>query len=277
MMLKKKNMYEDKPTLSIKEIADLKEGRKTLEELTKTHDGTSMGTIGPILDELCRTHGNSERVIAYDENGKKVYDIDDDKHTRRGAVGVQNLERDMSKLEGKAKDLHCVVGENSGLSNRTVVDINYGSGQLNIPNYNQLKSLCTTNDEGDYLLRSYTMISDNSTRMTFIKTNNFNKSNHKEYRQICKDIGKESKKYNKEFQDIVEEKAKRIKETHKPTRITGGYSDTYDYQQIYTQARREALKDYGSWEDRVMKDKGFVDKLEQCNVKFRMSYKYTDE
>lgn len=263
--------------LSIQEIADLKEGRRSLEEIEKTHDGTSMGTIGPILDELCRTKGTKKQVLAFDENGKRVYKIDDD--DRKNDIGIQHLEQNISDIDGEKKNLHGVVSENRMLSGRTVTDIRYHGGELNIPNYNQLKSLCTTNEDGDYLLRSYTMISDNNSRMTFIKNNNFDKSNHKDYRQICKDIGKESKKYNKEYNS-------RVAELVKEKREAAGYTDLYirehgitmtEMQPFYSAAEKQALKEVGSWEDRVMKEKGFIGKLENCNVKFRMGYKYTRE
>lgn len=267
-------MKKNSLKLTIKEIADLKEGRKTLEEIEKTHDGTSMGTIGPILDELCRTKGTKKQVLAFDENGKKVYEIDDN---GKNDNGIQHLERDISSIDGEKKNLHGVVSENRTLSGRTVADIEYNDGELNIPDYNQLKSLCTTNEDGDYLLRSYTMISDNGSRMTFIKNNNFDKSNHKEYRQICKDIGKESKKYNKEYNSRVAELVKEKREEAGYINIREQGITLDELQPIYRAAEKQALKEVGSWEDRVMKGKGFTDKLENCNVKFRMSYKYTKE
>lgn len=262
--------------LSIQEIADLKEGRRSLEDIEKTHDGTSMGTIGPILDELCRMKGTKKQVLAYDENGKRVYKIDDE---GKNDIGIQHLEQNISKINGEKKNLHGVVSENITLSGRTAADIRYSGGELNIPDYNQLKSLCTTNEDGDYLLRSYTMISENNSRMTFIKNNNFDKSNHKDYRQICKDIGKESKKYNKEYNS-------RVSELVKEKREEAGYTDLYirehgitmtEMQPFYKAAKKQAAKEVGSWEDRVMKDTGLIDRLEKCNVKFRMGYKYTKD
>lgn len=56
--------------LSIQEIADLKEGRKSLEDIEKTHDGTSMGKIKGTLEDFIENHKlNKQQAV-------KVYEPD---------------------------------------------------------------------------------------------------------------------------------------------------------------------------------------------------------
>ena len=59
--------------LSIKEIADLKEGRKSLEEITKTHDGTSMGKVKDTLEDFIKNHRlNKQQAVKVYEPHKPL-------------------------------------------------------------------------------------------------------------------------------------------------------------------------------------------------------------
>lgn len=63
-------MYEKSLKLNIRDIVDLKEGRKTLNQIIKTHDGTSMGQLNGIIKskaEKYRKHPN-QHIFIYDEN-----------------------------------------------------------------------------------------------------------------------------------------------------------------------------------------------------------------
>lgn len=232
--------------LSIREIADWKEKGIVPQKLTKTHDGTSMGKIGPILDKWVKTV-DSHKCSVFDENGHQLYESLSSPSGMTFELMRWNFLQNKDFVYANSTNLHYITNnEDDSTGHNVSIQETDENGKTisvtNVPNSDKLKALTTQNDDGDYLLRSFSLASPNSTRMTVIRNNKFNEENHESYQQTIKDFDKANIEYEKEFNKIVKERG-----------------------------TVEAVKELGTWEQAVFKGQGFDKRFEDCNTKFRIT------
>lgn len=232
------------------------------EDLSKTHDGTSMGKIGPILDDWMENR-YAMTCAGFDENGKKVYET----RVSTPSAGPGLLEAEMGD---EIKNIHCITNNTQGsiIKEGPSATIQTGDGVLLVPGEGQLKSLTKKNKDGDYMFRSFSLVSPDNTRMTVLRNDSFSKENHKAYNETIKDFHKQTKAYNTTFDKKVKDKVQNMLDNNDyPPEMEGKkVSELTDY------ARKEVLKEYGSWEEQVYNKGKFPERFEQCNTKFRIKH-----
>lgn len=250
--------------LTIREIADLKEGRKSLDEITKTHDGTSLGKISSVMDKWTQS-----------KVGKRDYSSVS--FTEDGQI-VQGSEL----RENQLSDLHRM--DNSGENGTYTCTRIYENGSVeyqstDIPHHFIMNDLMDKNKDGEYLNRSISLVSYNGTRMTVVRNNKFNDENHDMFNKTCEDMETASKEYNDMFSERWKARVQEMIDNREfPNKIKGHNLSSPIYLSHYLEhkAKQEVLKDMGTWEQNVLKGQGFDKRFEECNTKFRVSRKYTD-
>ena len=249
------------------------------DEITKTHDGTSMGVIGSFLDDWSKEHiRDYTRTFAImDENGNIVRSMDDIKGVNPTLFSY-NTEVHQAYKENDAKDLHLIC---SGVNNIERIEIPEAGGDMFIPEEANGPLWLLRGDEmGDYRnLRSVTMVSPNGTRTTFIRNDKFSPENHEAYSKTLKDMREATMEYRKDYINTYEQKVQEmINNTNLPIKVNGIeiYSPDTLLGIYLNKAKRETTKELGTWEQTVLKGQGFDKQLEECNIKARVSRKNTD-
>lgn len=267
--------------LSIQEIADLKEGRKTLEEIEKTHDGTSMSHIKPIIEDFIKenvpeNNAHNRNLIA-DENGKilntaKYSDVEKgEPWSYKGYEDHKNLHFISNKIAG-----NLTVGESG--SGRAYEQ---NDGSTMMPHEEDFLMLTQKNNDGEYLFRSCNLVSGNGTVISLLRNNQFNQDNENALAEVMPEYKKATRTYFNEYNDKLNENYNRIKENKEyPSRIDGHEIDTTNEyvvdKVIMDMARRQTINDVGTFEDVVLEKSGLGEKLEtECNIKVRSSRKNT--
>lgn len=246
-------------------------------EISKTHDGTSMGIIGPTLDDWAKEHmGDYKRTFTImDENGK-IISSNDTVNVDSSLLSF-STEIYSANEKGKAQDLHFIC---SGVNFSEMIDIPEAGGNMYIPEEDGFLTLLRGDEMGDYQnLRSVSMVSPNGTRTTFIRNDKFSPDNHEAYSKTLKDMREATLDYRKEYIETTEQKVQEmINNTKLPVTINGLeiYSPTTLLGVYLNKASQETLKEMGTWENAVLKGQGFDKQLESCNIKARVSRKNTD-
>ena len=185
--------------LTINEIADLKEGRKTLDEITKTHDGTSMGKINYWINRFSRDYRLDEYqgVQIVNEDNRNIltgqYVGEKGKVTRHKNIKDLPPNSHMIKNVGLPNDPNG-TGEHSdreyGLFAGKPAD--YDPDQSFTPFKDKdMKEFNTKNDDGEYIFRSTTLISRGGMTMSLLRNNNFSADDEKQFNKVCKELSKE--------------------------------------------------------------------------------------
>lgn len=251
-------------TLSIKDIALLKQLPEEyfMNVLEKTHDGTSMGKIGPVLDEWME-NTYMMTCAGFNEQGEKVYETE----ISTPSAGAQLL---YAEIDGESKNIHCITNNSRTTADKEkpAAQINTGTGIFLVPGYEQLKSLTLKNDHLEYMLRSYSLASPDGTRMTVIRNDSFGMKDHTNYEKTIKDFAKDTKNYNNKLDNLIKKKVEAMMENGEyPNGLEGK-----PVKEIVDYARKESIKEYGSWEDVVYYGKNYPEQFEQCNTKFRIKH-----
>ena len=201
--------YENAPTLSIRDIVLLKERPQDYEKLrserlTKTHDGTSSG---PIKEHLRIMVGQYSRdayahTMVLSSEGKII----DEYHGITGTTTPVGDTQQYIRTDGT--DMHIItkLGQDTDTNG-----YHFTEGTLN--KY-ELKELMLQDEEGNYKVRSMTLVGHDGSSMTAIRDNTFNPENHERYEQLCEEFtpkieewAKENraKPYSEERQKLTEE------------------------------------------------------------------------
>lgn len=197
--------------LSIQEIADLKEGRKTLEEIEKTHDGTSSGPIKSGIRQVVDECDSAYRVsVVLSEDGKQLWSTDgkpelmvtDKKKKDRIPEETESI---MNEL-GNEKNIHIITKSSTESSNQFWRDEAVNDGvkvkidDKNLTEYEfpwgpERDRLFLKNNDGDYLVRSVTNVGPDGTSVTLIKNNDFVPENEKTFNGLYNKMYSASSEY----------------------------------------------------------------------------------
>ena len=204
------------PTLSINDIVLLKERPQDYlkihaERLTKTHDGTSSGPIKSNIKNFINRYSQDpfRRVVAFDSEGEKI--VDHLTHYHNQVIWDDAL------INSEQTNMHVIMNANldaEGLFDDEVEDHQFiGSGEVTRdktnPNFyaqasqdytvfineNEARQLCVRNNDGEYVVRSVTMVSPNKETMTLIKDNNFSYEDHQKLINVMREA------YDMSFKD----------------------------------------------------------------------------
>lgn len=250
-----------------------------------------MSKLNESLDDFTKENGwftsGGGRLEVYDENGKQVKDY--------------HIPSDNSKYEFNnvtTGEAHIITTDNEKGTRTRIPEsgsyTNQGDGFSDwkgrqpgytvIPNADDLEKLTAKNENGEYLVRSMSVASHNGTRMSVVRNNKFSSDDEANFKQVNKELTKATQDYDFDFQETYSknfEKAKsEISKDDFPMTIDG--KDVAYYPQVVNsiamdKARRETIKEIGTFEQNVLENQGFYDKYEQCNVKFRVSRKNTEQ
>lgn len=186
-------MNQETPTLSIQDIVLLKERPQDYlklhnERLTKTHDGTSGG---PIKDHLRIMVGQYSQdayahTMVLSSDGKTI----DEYHGITGTTTPVGDTQQYIRTDGT--DMHIItkLGQDTDTNG-----YHFTEGTLN---KNELKELMLQDDEGNYKVRSMTLVGHDGSSMTAVRDNTFNPENHEKYEQLCEEFTPKIQEWAKE-------------------------------------------------------------------------------
>lgn len=177
--------------LTIQEIAQVKTEKK-LNVLTKTHDGTSMGKLRNSLKDFIKQYARIYAVTTnvYDENGELVFESQSPIN-----IPLHNEQTQYIKRNNR-ENLHYVMNATTrGDANKPI--LNVGSNERIETLGEWEKSYLTEkNDEGNYLYRSFTLVSTNGSTISLIRNNKFNVEDETKFSEIYDNMVKKCKEYN---------------------------------------------------------------------------------
>lgn len=248
--------------LSIREIADLKEGRKSWEDIEKTHDGTSMGTLRNNLKDFIKKYGDSEKrveqVVSSDGNILK---------TRTRKVSDKNREKQLMADYDENTDTHLIIKQ-SDYSPRNSITWTNDDDFYDFFEKGEMEQLLAQNTDNKDIFRSITKIdssNEGNASITLIKSNNFNSE---KYQELCN-------KLPKGIQDFEEEKFNyRVEEIHKwgieqGSNVGGTDASAFEgFDEEFDKISERCDEKYGFVGDYV--ESNFGDLIEESGVKLRL-------
>lgn len=210
--------------LSIQEIADLKEGRKTLDEITKTHDGTSMGGLRNNIKDIVKEYAKTidRRTFIFNEKGDKIaYYIGDWETDKNGIPKIKydklnerNL--DLIKTVSTYNEDYAGTGQHNNNLYGLFDDNDGGGGRFPKDDNTftpfrpkDMTEFLKKDDEGNYYFRSTTLVSTGGKTMSLVKNNNFTKEDEKLFNKISREFQKDIDNYiteDKTFYEYISEK-----------------------------------------------------------------------
>lgn len=257
-------MEENSLKLTIKQIADLKEGRRTLQEITKTHDGTSMGGLRSNIQNFKQKYAtaNWKHIISYDENGNVV------NHSQLTEFQIEYL-KIPSEVYNNNKNMDLI--SNLGHEDLTAsafgvtdpVDYEDKYSGFDILDYDQL---IQRNKDGDYVYKSVTTVSPNGSSLTLIKNNKFSIKDEKKYQDLTRKMHYDLKDFVKKCQLDYEIQSARLGYINDDESLTPWekYKKKSSLAMQYTIERNGTLYEY-------IKKQGYSEMFEkECNIKLRM-------
>ena len=233
--------------LSIQEIADLKEGRKSLKEITKTHDGTSMGQ-GFMKHALpfIKRHATSNVSRAL------IFEID----KKMGVVGIDEdeISWNIEHSRSGGKDLNLIRNVGAKTEYDWHVDDSKNGLPFSVPTKEDMNLITEKNDYGEYAYRSMTLVSPGLKSMTLIRNNKFSPEDEKQYRKTVNKLYKEKEEFSKNFSKELQQNHQRnpeldIQENNKE--VIEIMRDKYGYGTMYE----------------FLSKNGYVEEFSKCNVR----------
>lgn len=293
------------------------------EEINKTHDGTSMGTMGPILTKWTKEnikYGDLiERITIFDETGKErgrrsgrrrdgmlacITDDDvvygEDKWVtgpefarKNGLTDIHYAETSASGQEGEQENginikesgqvylhgEHSQPAQQGSVENEHPYNDSGTRGTLMVPNNQRLDQLCEKNEDGEYLMRSYSLASRNGTRITATRSDSFGPENEAAYKELTKNMTADTKAYEAEYEKTYKGIAQRMIDNHEYPDTIKGHEimrprDVVGY--VEHKAQQEAQAKMGTWEDNVFKGKGYDQSFKDVGVKITVNHQATE-
>ena len=142
----------------------------------KTHDGTSSGPLKDALHKMVSQYSQDaySHIMVISSDGKMI-----DEH--HDLLGPSTATED-SYIKKEGTDMHVIANEGYG-------DENYRSHyDTALLNEHEMKELMKQNEDGEYLIRSQTLVGADGKSMTVIRDNSFNEENHETYTKLCEEF-----------------------------------------------------------------------------------------
>ncbi len=249
--------------LSIQEIADLKECRKTLNQIIKTHDGTSITPVKNGINHFISEYGNSwfHHMGIYDNNGKELTHIKYDENEDKQFIN------DKIKLP-TGKELHIMK---CGGDTETAREFQKDENQKNrlLLHKGDIQSLLETDGEGGYKVRSVTVSGNNKETMTLLRNNKFNEENHQEVLKVTEDMNKDCHDYNIKFNKELYRNYYKLKEEWENNpNDNRTSSEALEY--FRKEAYNQTVKNIGGDMYDFLNEKGYPQRYDNCNCKLRI-------
>lgn len=257
--------------LSIREIADWKEKGIPPQRFTETHDGTSSGPIRNNLKGFIEDYARNdfEHIEIYDENGNYVHHIKGVYHSPFDFEG----EMPLNKID-EVRNAHVIQTSNYQwqlthvpFTEQDPLDSNAGQSK-HIMMKEQMDQLLQTDREGNYYLRSTTLVSPNGYSMTLIKNDKFNKENHKDFERITRDFQKDVEAWsNKYYRDFFTNQEYLLNAFAEDNGIKRSEISRKDHWDITKQASQQTISAYGTLEQFI--DENYAERFESVNCKLK--------
>ena len=179
---------KENPTLNIKDLVLLKSNpQKYIEkqlQTIKTHDGTSSGPIKSYLHQMVEKYSKDayahQMIISSD--GKLINQYDD--LTGSTCVignGMKHVLGHESRKDNPNsnynRDVHVI--SNIGYEDEE------SHHRYDVPNSTDLRELMKQDSEGEYYIRSLTLVGKEGSSMTIVRDNSFGPESHEAYSEIC--------------------------------------------------------------------------------------------
>ena len=230
------------------------------DELAKTHDGTSMGTLRNNLKEFISEYGNDERRVeqVVSDDGKILK-----KKTQK--VGWKNREKQLITDYDGSTDSHLIIKQSMGNVHNTLTWD--GEDDYQFFEKKEMEQLLSQNKDGNDVFRSITKVhgyNDNNSSITIIKNNSFNPE---KYQELCDKLPKGINEFEQEKFNYM------INEQHKwgveqGSNVGGTDAPAFPgYEEAFDKIAEKCDKKYGFVGDYV--DSNFNDLIEESGVKLR--------
>ena len=272
-------------TLTIKEIAEYKEKgiiphklKTEKPKLQKTHDGTSSGPIRGPLASFIEENGDSQfrYTIVLDNKGEQVFGLDhlvSDK-THEEPIGE---ETDVIFDNTNGKDLHVItkIGRDEMMDSYVGEDPanpwfhDSSDREWSLISKGEAERLCETDEDGNYKIRSQTLVGVDGTSMTFTRNDQFNAENHEHFSELVDEFNKDMAEHESLIHSETFENLNKYA-------VEQGYRDSISMPHEEWEAKRlefkaEAEAKYGdnmSYVNEIWKPR-FED---ECNIKLKTQY-----
>lgn len=167
-----------------------------IQAIEKTHDGTSLGKVRPIITKYVEEYSLSpfREVGILNEKGKEI----------RHIHHINNINPSIEEINALGKTgMHII----STISDEENVDsgASYPNNSENknyIPTQEDIETLMLKNEKGEYYIQSHTTISPTGQSITLAKNNQFNETNHEALSKILQDMDNEIKQSPLQSQEM---------------------------------------------------------------------------
>lgn len=278
--------------LSIQEIADLKEGRKTLDEITKTHDGTNVWAKNPDLKSALNNFGEkcskeSEEYIRYTKDGVFQQDgtqVSFDKDRNR------LTDEEMTDLKkDNYEECHFTTFYKHNTNGDWKLHESFKDNDCLPPMIDKedIFLLGHTNKNGEYLFRSVSAESESGYRVTLVRSDKFDFKTDKyelttdemhydsalPFNKLSGNLGVYTRDYYKNYQKSFDKNEELLvekweKKYNLPIQAVTGVSEEAkrERREIGLKAQKQALKEVGSL-NQHLKDNGMFDLARQSGLR----------
>lgn len=229
-------------------------------ELTKTHDGTSMGQLKGAINKFADKYAKELRGYAkiIDKNHKRVSDdieYSDDFGRNKNNIPYDELD-DVDNHIIKTRIPYTGYG-NSVLND--FYDETHLKDFTPMP-YDDMVEIMKKNEDGEYLFQSSTLISNNQSYMSLLRNNDFSASDEKQFEALCKEFRNDVE--NSEWANQWEDTFRQIQEEDPFLFVHN------DLDEVCSNRMREQTG-YGTMRE-YLKSRDYETKFKDCNVRFVM-------
>ena len=210
-------------------------------ELTKTHDGTSMGKIGPIMDDWATAPGNYDSMCLFDKEGRRV------NQTFKPSGYGGSFADLWDKYRGipEAKDLHWIQQPHYSMGHYK--ESENDKGYEIFAHYNLERLITEKNDNGDYMFQGIHTISPNGIRQSLIRNNKYSPADDEAFNNAVK-----------HYKQAIGDYTRLWNKTEISARGEG------------VDSCKEAVKQIGTL-PQYLKEVGVLDDFEKANCKMRFN------
>ena len=247
-------------------------------DINKTHDGTSLGKVRSAISQWAATYctatmdgrmddyGGTNTLVpnaVFDKRGRKIAETFQDTEHMEGHYATADLTR-AQKHEG---DLHFVDAEGRYMPQ---VD------GLPVPAY-CFQSIMKKNEEGEYYIRSETIVGEEGGYVTAIRNDNFGPENEGAVKKLLNNMTEDGFNATTTFTAPGGEDGFKWRDKYdKGIQKENDRADNWEMkgkhekaEQIRKDAHSKVINKIGTWEQAVYEGKGYKEQFEEQNVKIR--------
>lgn len=201
-------------TLKIKDLALLKQNPEQYMEkqlyATKTHDGTSSTPIKAQIEDFYKESVGSmyrhTRAVSSDgEELNHIMTVADDKKNEYYDLEFERLFDTDEWDYDNSSDVHLLTKPSGENNNSNVEFFDKNGNSYLLPSLDDMSILEELNNDGGYIFRSRTLVSDDGTTTTLIKNNKFSPEDESKLWKTMVDMESDVRNHNQQLKDRANE------------------------------------------------------------------------